>query len=503
MLDLLNLRITSRQVCRGYLRKSRRPLVRLSQMGHISAYAPTGAGKGQGLIVPFLATHSGSIVTVDLKGENTQLTAALRARRFGHRCVLLDPYRVATDQPDALNPLDLISADDPLALDLCDALANSLVIREPQEMQPHFNDSAQSWIAAVVAMIVRYGTPGKSRSLQTVRDILANDQMLNSAIEVMCASDAWGGLLARRGHQLQQFIGKERSSVLTTVSRHLQFLDTPAIAESTRTSSFSPLELLGGKLSIYLILPLEVFQAKAAAMRLWLGCLMQACLKGGLQEQQLVHFIIDEASALSHRFTVLNEALVRFRGFGVRVHLYYQCPSQLKKCFPDGDEAAVLSNTTQVYFGLNTTEGCEALSNRLGEETIVVNSGGDGRSYSRQLSQSPGNQQSSNTYSTSENSNWQAHGRRLLTAAEIATLPARCAITLVPGLPPIMTQLVHFYQQPKVGRRPGVIRRAAEVIYILAASLVCCGAALGMAWALTELISREGPASLGRILLER
>src|SRR5207245_1450480 len=106
-------------------------------------------------------------VVVDFKGENARLTALHRKRVFGHRVVLLDPFKVATQQPDTFNPLDFIDKDSPVAIDECRDLAEAMVIRTGQEKDPHWVDSAEAWLAALIALVVVYGEPN-DRSLQTV-----------------------------------------------------------------------------------------------------------------------------------------------------------------------------------------------------------------------------------------------------------------------------------------------------------------------------------------------
>ena len=86
--------------------------MRLSRSVHSAVFAPTGVGKGVSCVIPFLLDCPESCVVVDFKGELARATMA-RRRRMGHRIVLLDPYRMVTNNPDSLNPLDFISKDSP------------------------------------------------------------------------------------------------------------------------------------------------------------------------------------------------------------------------------------------------------------------------------------------------------------------------------------------------------------------------------------------------------
>jgi type IV secretion system protein VirD4 len=463
---LLHPRVSSAVACDTFLstmRKKAKQLIRIPVV-HTAVFSPTGGGKGVSFVIPHLLTCPESTVVVDFKGENAKAT--MRARRaMGHKVVLLDPFKVVTQEPDTFNPLDFIDKDSSVAIDECRDLAEALVIRTGQEREPHWADSAEVWIAAMLATVANYGD-GSDRSLQAVRMLLTDTEKMQAAIKLMCESDDWGGMLSRLGHQLTHFKEKELGSTLTTTNRFMRFLDTSAIAESTKASSFAPADLLKGKMTVYLILPPEHMRAQAALLRTWIGSMLRAVVRGGLSERR-VHFVLDEAATLGH-MDALDDAVDKLRGYGVRLQFYYQSLGQLKKCWPEGQDQTLLSNTTQVFFGVNDQQTAEYVSNRLGEETIVINSGGSSSGRSSQSSPQSSNQ----SYSWNESGNWQQHGRKLLKPEEVVSLPERTAITFTPGTPPICTTLVRYYE-PDFGRKPGrfwpAVRAFGNAVLLLAA----------------------------------
>jgi type IV secretion system protein VirD4 len=388
-------------------------------------------------------------VVVDFKGENYLETAADR-RRMGHKVVLLDPYRIVTSEPDTFNPLQFIDRESPTAIDECRDLAEALVVRTGQEKDPHWNDAAEVWISAMTAGVVAFADD-TDKSLQSVRRVLTDPQRMEAVIKLLCESDVWDGMLARLGGQLTNFKDKELSSTLTTTNRFMRFLDTIAVAESTRQSSFNPADLLTGKMTVYLVLPPEHMRAQSPLLRLWISSLLRAVVKGGLQEKTKVHFVLDEAASLGH-MEALDDAVDKFRGYGVRLQLYYQSIGQLQKCWPDGGATTLLSNTTQVFFGVNDPQTAGYVSSRLGEETILVESGGTSSSTTRQASQQGSG---SYSYSTSTSDNWQQMGRKLLKPEEVEALDPRVAITFTPSAPPIWTWLVRYYEKD-FGRPQGL-----------------------------------------------
>ncbi|MDY3551478.1 type IV secretory system conjugative DNA transfer family protein [Gemmata sp. JC717] len=415
--------------------------VRLNKAVHTAVFAPTGVGKGVSLVVPFLLECSDSCVVIDPKGENARLTAAAR-RAMGQKVVVIDPFKIATLTPDSFNPLAAVDPDSPLALDDCRALSKEIVVRTGKEPDQHWNDKAESMIAAMCCAALFLGDGAKN--LQSVRDLLSNSSAREKVLAAMKSSDEWGGMLRRLGSQVSETEGKELSGVLSTANRHTAFLDTLPIAESTRSSSFDPAELRAGKVTVYLVLPPEYLRSQSALLRLWIGSILRACVKGGLGEHNKVHFVLDEAASLG-RLEVLDDAVDKYRGYGVRLQFYYQSIGQLQKCWGDeGGDQTLLSNTTQVFFGTNDHQTAEYVSNRLGEETIVVESGGTSKGWSNSTNE-PGY---SKSYSTSWNTNrnWNQMARRLLKPEEVATLNPRIAVTFAPGVRPICTALTRYYE---------------------------------------------------------
>jgi type IV secretion system protein VirD4 len=487
---LFSLRVDAMTACRQFFSTLRsRPqqlFVKLNAV-HVAAFSPTGGGKGTSLVIPFLLSCPDSTVVVDFKGELARLTAA-RRRAMGHHVVILDPYKQVTQTPDTLNPLDGIDRDSPLAIDDCRDMANALVIRTGEEKDPHWVDSAETWISAMLAVVAYYGQQG-DRSLQTVRTLLSNPAKMEAIIRLMCESpDAWSGMLARMGYQLTRFKDSELASSLTTVSRFLKFLDTIAVAENTTKSTFDPADLVKRKTTVYLVLPPQHVRAQQALLRLWIGTMLRAVVKGGLQEKKLVHFVLDEAATLG-KMEAIDDAVDKYRGYGVRLQFYYQSIGQLRRCFPDGQDQTLLSNVSQIFFGVNDKDTAQYVSERLGEQTIIVTSGGTSRSTTYQGSMG-GTPTESRSFQRSDN--WAQQARRLLKPEEVADLPIRTAITFTPGVPPICTTLIRHYEE----KIPGKSRQACDKMVMFARCVVFLIVAIGFTGWVSENVPSQGAMSV-------
>lgn len=281
---LLDPRVSAKDACQHYLRMFGRSkkgrLVRLSNSIHDLVCIPTGGGKGASFLIPWLMECDESAFVFDVGGSLAKATARRREKKFRHRTALMDPYQIVTNQPDRLNPVDAIAKGARDAIDCCRGMAQEIVLRTGGESDNHWNDASEMTIAAACSGVVEHG-PADDRSLQTVLNIVSNPEKFELMIELLRRSE---GLLPRLGDQLSHFRDRELASVITTTVRHMSFLNTPAIAESTSSSSFDPAKLRTGKVTIFCILPPERIRDQRNLLRLWLGTIIRAVIRGGRQD---------------------------------------------------------------------------------------------------------------------------------------------------------------------------------------------------------------------------
>jgi type IV secretion system protein VirD4 len=390
---------------------------------------------------------------------------------------------------DTYNPLDFIRADDPLGLDACRSAAEALVVREAaQEKDPHWNDRAEANIAGYMAVTVDYGSQEKdTRSLQTVADLASNLERGKMAQELMKQSPHWEGMLARAGHDMGHAQGDEAASIRSTTARHLRFLNTPAVAENTKRSSFRP-RLKRGKQTIYCVISPDQMRTCSGLLRLWIDSFMKSVIREGLDESRKVHFVLDEAASLGHMAS-LEDAVDKYRAYGIRCQFYLQSLGQLKKMWPHDEGQTLLSNTTKVFFGTSELQTAQFISQSLGAQTIIVESGGSNTGWSKNRSSSSGGSYSESTgssYSGGSSSNWQQQKRELLQPDEVMNLSPRTAITLMPGVRPIWTTLIRYYEEKQLFKRRGWLARITAACATFIASAVLLGIAIAAAAAVTR-----------------
>lgn len=208
-------------------------------------------------------------------------------------------------------------------------------------------------------------------------------------------------------------------------------------------------------------------------------------------ETHQVLFIIDEAAHLG-RIQALEDAVTLLRGMGVRLFFFFQSLQQLQVCYGD-NAAAVLDNLdTQIYFGTNAYETAEAISKRIGDMTVAVQSRSDSTSTSHPTG--GGNPQQGGSRSASHTLNSNEIARRVLRPEEILTLPEEVALVFHRNLHVIPARLLRYYDAPefqkgRAGRQKGPGLAAAVASLLVLAASLAYGVAVG------EVTDRYLPAA--------
>jgi type IV secretion system protein VirD4 len=171
-----------------------------------------------------------------------------------------------------------------------------------------------------------------------------------------------------------------------------------------------------------------------------------------------VHFLLDEAASYLP-LEIVDNTLVIGRGYGISLTFFLQSMGQLKKCFPVDGGQTLISNTAQIYFGVNDWETAEHLSNRIGNTTVTVSSWG--RNAGKSVQEGVSTLHSHASYSSGSNEGGQEQAMKLVTPDEIMAWHPRYALTFLPGMRPICTTLLRYYEETALFHRS----RFAEMIF--------------------------------------
>lgn len=414
-------------------------LITVRDYTHTLVIGGTGSGKGVGFVIPNLLTYrSGSMVVFDTKGDLKRETAA-RRQQFGDRIIDL------RSQGDCLNPLDLLPADSPTLFEDAAVLAAGLVVSEPGEKEPHWNERAMVILTGLLVYVLKTGLPA-DRNLNTVQYLLSKAQRLKTVGGKLTEA---GGICQRFGGHIESLFEKELtftregSSVLAVLSRHLSFLDSESVGRCVSKTTFDPYSLLRPGMTVYMHIPPHRLDAQKNLLRMWVSTFAWVVGSSGSEVKAETFFMLDEAGALGG-LPGVHEMLVRGRSAGARAALIYQSEDQVKSAFAQMPTIIPDNCATQIFIGGPTSiESAKRRSEMVGDTTLeVVNS-----STSHGSSDGPAAQGAS--YNRGGGTSTQLMKRALLDPAEMLKIGSDSVMVFHRGLPAlILGRRIEYYRDP-------------------------------------------------------
>ncbi len=327
--------------------------------------APTGAGKGRGVLIPNLLRYTGPVIVVDIKGELYEVTARRRLE-LGQQVAVLDPFHLTSARSDSLNPLDLLA----LPRSDCDSdaemLASLLAVGHQFSREPYWNITANGLMAGLIAHIASQAS--KDRHLGQLRRWLYHDD-LDMTVARMLDTNAVKSRMAR-----DQFVAylaapheQTRPCIRTTACSYVSVLGSEQVVQTLQSSSFRLQDVYDGRpLSIYIVIPPEKLESHKALLRLWVGTLLTAVTRRTTMPRQRTLFLLDEAAQLGP-LAILRQAITLLRGSALQTWTFWQDLSQLRQLYPDDWQSIVGNSHVLQVFGITNHNTAKEWAEMLGQ----------------------------------------------------------------------------------------------------------------------------------------
>lgn len=320
--------------------------------GHVLTFAPPGAGKGRGGMIPNLLRYEGSAIVIDPKGEAARATAR-RRREMGQDVYILDPFAQISKRTDRLNPFDVFDLpnidEGGEAESLADLISGSFVSLK----DPFWDKSARSLVSGLILAVLRTEA-NATRNFAKVRDYLkAADPVYGMAVLLDRKDVNWHRMTEQ---EIGSFLGVTdvtRSGILATAQSYMSVISSDAAASTLMDSTIDLKRLRDGHpMTIYLVMPSAKMASHSPLLRLWVSCLMTAVMSRTSTPDIMTLFMIDECAQLG-RFDMLKTAFTLGRGYGMRVWALFQDLSQLQRLCVDEWQAVVNSAAVLQTFGVS------------------------------------------------------------------------------------------------------------------------------------------------------
>ncbi|HVY85920.1 MAG TPA: type IV secretory system conjugative DNA transfer family protein [Caulobacterales bacterium] len=299
---------------------------------HLVTIAPTGAGKGRGVIIPNLLRFEGSVIVIDPKGETWHVTAR-RRKEMGQEVRLLDPFGAVSRKTDSLNPFDLF--DRPGALLDADAemLASLLAGDAGFHKEPFWDNWGRSLMAGVIAAVAET-CASSERHFGKVREILMSDDAVYNLAALIENNEPLNRLSKQNISSFLPITEQTRSGILSTAQSYLKVVNSDSALRSLTRSTIS-LEAVrrGDPMTIYIVIPPDKLESHGALLRLWVGALMLTVMGRKRRPKRSTLFLLDECAQLGE-FGPLRQSMTLLRGYGLQVWPFFQDLSQLQRLYP-------------------------------------------------------------------------------------------------------------------------------------------------------------------------
>lgn len=299
---------------------------------HLVTIAPTGAGKGRGVIIPNLLRFEGSVIVIDPKGETWHVTAR-RRKEMGQEVRLLDPFGAVSKRTDSLNPFDLF--DRPGALLDADAemLASLLAGDVGFHKEPFWDNWGRSLMSGVIAAVAETATKS-DRHFGRVREILMSDDAVYNLAALIENHEQLNRLSKQNISSFLPITEQTRSGILSTAQSYLKVVNSDSALRSLSKSTIS-LDAVrrGDPMTIYIVIPPDKLESHGALLRLWVGALMLTVMGRKRRPKRSTLFLLDECAQLGE-FGPLRQSMTLLRGYGLQVWPFFQDLSQLQRLYP-------------------------------------------------------------------------------------------------------------------------------------------------------------------------
>jgi len=412
---------------------------------HMVLVAPSGAGKGVGIIIPTLLDYDGPVLVTDVKAaENFHVTARHRAS-LGREVYVLDPFKKTGQESGCINILDHL---DPNSEEVVDdaAMIASLLVPIPSSIkskETHFYERARATIQGLILYVVcSEFISREEKTLFQVYKLTCQSQSAfrETLTQIESQDNIAYGVPSRIAASLLTTALEEISGILNTVKNELAFFDSPLMQKITAKTTIDLNKLIQNRADLYLCIPVDKLDSYGRIIRLIISIVFNVAQRHENKSKKPVLMVLDEMSLLGY-IQKIEDALIVGRGYGVKILAVTQTLELIQSLYSTKWET-FLSSHLLVFFGVNDLKGSQYVSKLLGQSTI--------ESFSRNKSESQQKGELRSTKSSENQGESQSYqGRAILTPDEVRFMNEDTVLAFCKGIRPMVFKKVKYYQHPE------------------------------------------------------
>jgi type IV secretion system protein VirD4 len=431
----------------------------LSLPGQLSVMlsAPTRSGKGVGVVIPNLLNWPDSVVVLDIKGENYDITAGYRAAH-GQAVYAFSPFNEDA-RSHRWNPLTTVRSS-PLH-----RVGDLLTIGQvffPNDSggtssEAFFNDQARNLFLGLGLVLLE--TPSLPRTI--------GEMLRQSSGKGRSLKDHLSGLITQRREEgnplsdectdaLQRLLSNSEntlSSVVATFNAPLTIFADAVVDAATSADDFRLEDVRRRRMSVYVRIPPNRLANARPLLNLFFSQLVSLNTQHLPEQDPTLKvqclLVNDEFTAMG-RVGVITTAAAFLAGYNLRLLTVVQAMSQLDAVYGDKEARTFATNHgLQILYAPREQRDADEYSAMLGHFTERATSRGRSRSFSQH-----------GHSSVSRNESEQR--RALLLPQEFKELGSERLVVIFENCKPILGEKIRYYRDKAFKSRlrpaPGVPR---------------------------------------------
>ena len=417
-------------------------LVRLGGQQFVILAAPTRSGKGVGIVIPNLLDYQESMVVLDIKQENFDLTSGWRASQ-GQEIYLFNPF--AEDRrTHRWNPLSYVSEDPAFRISDLQSIA-AMLYPDGSDDQKFWVSQARNAFTAFALFLFenfddqwKQGFPKEFLAFPTLGSIYRLSSGDGSELKAYLQNLSKKPFLS--SHARTAFANmlsqaeETFASILGTFKEPLNAFINPVLDAATSGNDFLLTDVRKRRMTIYI----GIQPNKLAESRLIVNLFFNQIINLNTKElpqsnPELKHqclLLMDEFTAIG-KVEIIASAVSYMAGYNIRLLPIIQSMSQLDATYgKDVSRTIITNHALQIIYAPREQQDANDYSDMLGYTTVLK----------RNRSQSHG-QQGSVTFSEVE------ERRALMLPQELKAMGFDKEVFLYEGIAhPVMCEKIKYYQ---------------------------------------------------------
>lgn len=373
-------------------------IVRLGGQQFVILAAPTRSGKGVGVVIPNLLDYQESMVVLDIKQENFDLTSGWR-KSIGHDIYLFNPF--AEDRRShRWNPLTYVSADPAFRVSDLMSIAAMLYPDGAEDQKFWVSQARNAFMAFSLYLFEKFdddekiGFPfSKKPTLGAIYRLASGDGQseLKPFLKDLSqrpflsshAKTAFAGMLSQADETF--------ASILGTFKEPLNAWINPILDAVTSDDDFLITDVRKKKMTIYI----GIQPNKLAESRLIINLFFSQLINQNTKElpqnnKELKHqclLLMDEFTSIG-KVDIIATAVSYMAGYNIRLLPIIQSMSQLDATYgKDLSRTMITNHALQIVYAPREQQDANDYSEMLGYTTVRKDSFTRGREFSRSESE--------------------------------------------------------------------------------------------------------------------